>query len=241
MSEFAPFEPRQGSRFIDMAGARIGRLAVLAPAGLDRRGLLYWSCSCDCGKPTNVSGANLRTSAVQSCGCLRVERSTAAWVKDLVGQRFGRLVVRERAGSTGRLAAWRCACDCGGEKIVAGAKLRKGGVVSCGCALKDKPGIAPPSARAIAAARSSVRRGRLAGAGGRFTAAQVADIHRRQRGCCANCGNKLGNDFHRDHRVPLARCGSNDASNIDLLCPTCNVKKGAKDPIDWANQNGRLL
>lgn len=26
-----------------------------------------------------------------------------------------------------------------------------------------------------------------------------------------------------------------------LLCPTCNLRKHAKDPIAWANENGRLL
>jgi hypothetical protein len=34
----------------------------------------------------------------------------------LVGQRFGRLVVRERAPSRHRDAYWLCECDCGGKK-----------------------------------------------------------------------------------------------------------------------------
>jgi 5-methylcytosine-specific restriction endonuclease McrA len=41
--------------------------------------------------------------------------------------------------------------------------------------------------------------------------------------------------------MPLARGGSNWISNIALACPTCNKRKGAKHPIDWAQQNGRLL
>ena len=53
---------------------------------------------------------------------------------DMVGQRIGRLVVIERAGSNkGGEALWRCRCDCGGEKVVRGVKLRSGETRSCGC------------------------------------------------------------------------------------------------------------
>lgn len=55
-------------------------------------------------------------------------------VKDLTGQRFGRLTVIRREGSThSGLATWCCRCDCGRECVVEGAKLRKGNTKSCGC------------------------------------------------------------------------------------------------------------
>lgn len=77
--------------------------------------------------------------------------------------------------------------------------------------------------------------------GGSFTAAQIADLYAKQRGCCANCGVKLGEAFHRDHKVALHLGGSNDITNIELLCQPCNNKKHAKDAVRWANENGRLL
>jgi hypothetical protein len=43
--------------------------------------------------------------------------------RQLVGKRFGRLVVLFRAGRTYRSAAWFCKCDCGGERIVNGEQL----------------------------------------------------------------------------------------------------------------------
>ena len=53
---------------------------------------------------------------------------------DMVGQRFGRLTVVERAGNNKRgEAMWRCVCECGGEKVVRGTKLRRGETGSCGC------------------------------------------------------------------------------------------------------------
>ena len=55
-------------------------------------------------------------------------------VKDLTGQRFGRLVVIERAESTkdGK-ARWVCLCDCGTTSIKVGKLLRNGHCKSCGC------------------------------------------------------------------------------------------------------------
>lgn len=57
---------------------------------------------------------------------------------DIVGQRFGRLVVRKKAetrASGGSL--WRCECDCGTFKIVNSSALRGGTTRSCGCLAKE--------------------------------------------------------------------------------------------------------
>ena len=77
--------------------------------------------------------------------------------------------------------------------------------------------------------------------GGKYTPAQITELYLKQRGCCANCGAALGDKFHRDHRVALSDGGTNDITNIELLCKKCNLMKSKKDPIVWANQNGRLL
>jgi hypothetical protein len=52
----------------------------------------------------------------------------------LIGQRFGKLTVVERVQNIGSQAGWLCRCDCGGEKIVASQRLRRGETKSCGCA-----------------------------------------------------------------------------------------------------------
>ena len=60
-------------------------------------------------------------------------------VKDLTGQRFGRLVVIERVGSTAkREATWKCLCDCGRTTISPGYNLRSGNTKSCGCLNSDE-------------------------------------------------------------------------------------------------------
>lgn len=52
---------------------------------------------------------------------------------DLLGQRFGKLVVVARAENIGRDTAWLCKCDCGNERVVRTAALRRRNVSSCGC------------------------------------------------------------------------------------------------------------
>lgn len=52
---------------------------------------------------------------------------------DLTGQRYGKLTVQSRAPNIGRDTAWLCKCDCGSERVVRTAALRKGEVRSCGC------------------------------------------------------------------------------------------------------------
>jgi len=55
------------------------------------------------------------------------------FVNDLTGQRFGKLVVLERAGSSKQSkATWLCICDCGSETIVVGNNLQNQ-TRSCGC------------------------------------------------------------------------------------------------------------
>lgn len=95
------------------------------------------------------------------------------------------------------------------------------------------------------AAYSRTRRSRKASAEGFHTADDVADIFGRQRGKCASCKKKLFDSgehkFHVDHITPLALGGSNWPSNLQCLCPGCNLSKHAKDPMEWAKQNGMLL
>lgn len=66
-------------------------------------------------------------------------------------------------------------------------------------------------------------------------------LFKLQRGKCACCKEPLGNDFHRDHIMPLALGGANTDDNIQLLRAKCNLRKSAKHPIDFMQQRGFLL
>lgn len=51
----------------------------------------------------------------------------------MLGLRFGKLVVTDRAPNKGKRAMWVCRCDCGKRVTRLGKYLRSGEVKSCGC------------------------------------------------------------------------------------------------------------
>lgn len=64
-------------------------------------------------------------------------------LRDLTGQRFGRLTVLcrddDHIQENGRhRIMWKCLCDCGNEVIVFGENLKKGASRSCGCLQKEE-------------------------------------------------------------------------------------------------------
>jgi hypothetical protein len=66
-------------------------------------------------------------------------------------------------------------------------------------------------------------------------------LFKLQDGKCACCRKPLGDDYHLDHIQPLALGGKNEDGNIQLLHATCNLKKGAKHPVDFMQELGFLL
>jgi hypothetical protein len=55
-------------------------------------------------------------------------------IKDLTGQKFGRLTAIEFRGTNkSGNALWLCKCDCGNETVVRGSSLKSGHTKSCGC------------------------------------------------------------------------------------------------------------
>lgn len=62
-----------------------------------------------------------------------------------------------------------------------------------------------------------------------------------QNGKCAICSLKLGKVTHIDHIMPRALGGSNARSNLQLVHPACNLRKGYRHPIRHAQTLGKLL
>lgn len=93
------------------------------------------------------------------------------------------------------------------------------------------------------AAWSHNRRARVNGAGGVYCDEDIKKILSAQLNKCAEptCRIDLSGGYHVDHIMPISLGGSSWPDNIQCLCPTCNLRKGPKHPIDWANKNGRLL
>ena len=77
------------------------------------------------------------------------------------------------------------------------------------------------------AAINATRRTRMLGRGS-YTAADVRALMVRQGCACAVCGVMLHGGYHVDHVIPIAKGGMNVVGNLQLLCPRCNLTKGAK-------------
>lgn len=74
----------------------------------------------------------------------------------LVGQRFGRLIVVEEAGTDhARNARFKILCGCGKNKVVLGLCLRSGNTKSCGCGVFNQKGTKPIHGHSLKSGRSS--------------------------------------------------------------------------------------
>lgn len=100
----------------------------------------------------------------------------------------------------------------------------------------------PEKVKLCSSVAKQKRRSRKLGNGGTYSIKDVTDRLMLQKNKCGYCRVHLYNGYHVDHIIALARGGSNDKSNIQILCKSCNHRKHARDPIDFAREEfGRLL
>ena len=119
--------------FIDLTGQKYNLLTVIKRAEnikSGNRSIVCWECLCDCGNKTIVRADALRNGTTKSCGCKKYGNR----VINEIGNKYGKITVIERRGSDNdHKALWLCKCDCGGEIITTGKRLRNSIVTSCGC------------------------------------------------------------------------------------------------------------
>lgn len=71
------------------------------------------------------------------------------------------------------------------------------------------------------------RRAKIAENGGSYTVSDIQTLFSNQKGFCNICNCHL-TSFEIDHIVPISKGGSNNPDNLQLLCRSCNRKKGNK-------------
>lgn len=112
-------------------------------------------------------------------------------------------------------------------------------VEHCLAYAKDYQKRNPISKRVSESKRRSAKAGRSDGNG--HTKEQIENLLILQRGRCSICKDKCLHSFHVDHVMPLSKGGSNAISNIQILCPTCNMSKKDRDPVLHMQSKGFLI
>ena len=102
-------------RLIDLTGQTFGYLTVLTRDISRKRVKPYWLCRCVCGGTASVSSANLKNDNAKSCGCRTKELISAANGSQLLGRRFGTLLIIRQMPSKSGHTRWLCRCDCGNQ------------------------------------------------------------------------------------------------------------------------------
>jgi 5-methylcytosine-specific restriction endonuclease McrA len=95
----------------------------------------------------------------------------------------------------------------------------------------------PLENRLASARRTALKRS----AGGTHTASQIRALWEKQKYKCPYCKVSIRKKYHIDHVIALAIGGTNGIDNIQLLCPTCNMRKHTKDHFTFARQHGLLI
>lgn len=140
---------KENKKYEDLTGQIFERLTVVEiDKDKNKTGRTYWLCKCSCGNSNlvSVSVNNLKSGNTKSCGCLKKERSIENLkkvkptnIKDLTGQKFGRLTVIKRDEQKTDRVYWLCQCDCGNPNLVSirSSNLTSGDTKSCGCLKKE--------------------------------------------------------------------------------------------------------
>ena len=142
---------------ISLQGKVFGSLKVIRKTEKNHQGEMIWECVCSCGKSVLMASRRLRTADYPSCGdekCPehllekerlhkilsnsgldRQKKKNGYCRRDLIGTRFGNLVVKEVTDEMikGDRNGCFCICDCGNELLIGSRRLRKIGVSDCGC------------------------------------------------------------------------------------------------------------
>ena len=213
----------------DISNQQFGKLTAIS---YDKGG--KWNCLCQCGTTCVRSITALKTNRAY-CGSIRCKIKT-----DIVGMRFGRLLVLDDFKLEKRSGKWnrsyvKVHCDCGIEKYVMTAGLLGGYIQSCGCYKIDmqeekirKPyriskGL-DPNLRII----PPIRIKRI-----------KKELLQKDRFKCVLCGckNTTLNKLQLHHIIPVSIdiTKENDWSNIITVCKHCHFNKchaGSWNKID---------
>jgi len=208
-------------KYLNLLGKRFGELKVIEFIGPAKNRTILWRCVCNCGNETIVRANHLVHEHTKSCGCLHRKLISDKHSLNLIGKRFGRLLIIKRLykklNST-RCSVWKCICDCGNIVEHTASALINNKVKSCGCLYYEqccvKNGLVDP----LYCKEFSFKEFKIM-------------IKQRDKFKCMNpdCNFKF-NDRLVIHHIDYNKKNCN-LNNLITVCRSCNAK--ANYNRDW--------
>jgi very-short-patch-repair endonuclease len=118
---------------LQLRDQRFSSLVVRKEVDKNKYGHRMWLCDCDCGNEHIVTTSGLTSGRCTSCGC--VNRKNSRKIRNnLVGQKFGQLIVLNQDHNLHRynVIKYVCLCNCGQKTSVSYINLTRGATKSCG-------------------------------------------------------------------------------------------------------------
>lgn len=160
----------------------------------------------------------------------------------VVGKRFGRLLVLEKASSNKGQSRWKVVCDCGTLREVAGSSLRSHKTTSCGCYAKERKTLANKrrsihglaNTKEYKKAHEHRRRELKKNLDTEWVPLMQVCLETVQPSCVI-CGNTKR--LETDHVIPLIKGEGLRPGNATRLCKHCNSTKNDISlenlPLGW--------
>lgn len=205
-------------------------------------GCSYWRCQCDCGQQRTIRARHLVSGRAKSCGCWSKDLHREILLNDpisppldLVGKRFGRLLVVAREPSKHNRTRWLCVCDCDTQVITSGKNLRDGKKKSCGCLRREMQTISAENTsngssqfrRACAQYKANAEKRGLAFS---LTQEEFTSIAKKECFYCGKVPSLLAGIDRKDNQIGYC------VENSVPCCQVCNYMKRVHSVEDFLKQ-----
>lgn len=239
---------------VSVVCANCGRDFMIPPCRVWREKSCSSQCKAEAKQKAQEASRLERTRACTCCGKSFVARQ---WQLDMGQGRYCSNPCAIKDGSLGnartpeaqakRVATWRKSFAAGRIVIRTGPSnpCWKGGREAAQARITKEQKAAmtrsyrrrnPEKVREFAQRRNAKR-----GKGAKLPAGTVARLLLLQGRKCAICRASVASGYHVDHIYPIAKGGTHTPDNVQILCPTCNVRKSDKHPIRYMQERGMLL
>ena len=121
----------------DLTGQVFGHVTAVEYLYTNADNRAVWDCVCECGRHDIFDSHSLsdKRLANRTCKYCRSEKMSKLKQANLIGQKFGDLIVTDFAYVKNEKTYWKCFCTrCNNDGfIVQGKRLKNGNTKSCGC------------------------------------------------------------------------------------------------------------